>query len=111
MNETPRLLNVQVDTVEMRKCGEEIQKLVVEYQQLISEFYTRISKISTNQEWIGDQISETGGTSAIQFIQRSLKEIPNYQDFGEALQKYGQELMDYARVIEEFSVQEKIGGK
>lgn len=111
MNEKSRLIQLEVDTVELRKNGEEALKLVAEYQLLISEFYDRISKIDRNLEWIGSEGQQGAGTSVFQFIQRSLKELPNYQEFGESLQKCGQALIDYATELELLDSDQRMGGK
>lgn len=95
------MANIDVDTVKIRECGNDILKLVSDLNDNIEELYDRIAKMPTKTfEWVGD--------SANEFVAIVNVEKTVYVEMKNTLQKYGKYLLDTADILEQTTNKNKV---
>ena len=98
---------IQVNTDFLQKCVEDILKLSNDYDALVKEFFERMLKIDSTGIWIGEN---NENSSAKAFLQKTLKEQPNYIEFGQALNKCGEAMIQYAQNVDSVQKKNRIEG-
>jgi len=82
-------MEIKVDTQRMRECGTNMIKLAGTYRDVMNELFERIEKMPTvTKEWMG--------IGAREFVKNVNDGKPQYQELGEAIEKYGKHLLETA---------------
>ena len=87
------MASLDVDTVKMRECGQEIIDITRNLNEQFNGLFSRISNIPLNtHEWVGE--------SANEFVKLSKIDKAQYINFNNELYKLGKMLIDYSYYIE-----------
>ena len=87
------MAEIDVDTIKMRECGNDIMQLATEIGQEFSTIFDRINGMNSKTfEWTGK--------AADAYISRTSKEKLQYFEFKDILYQYGKYLVDSSNDID-----------
>jgi len=86
------MTDINVDTVKMRDCGNDIKDLAKDLEDTIEAMFNRISNMPERSEWVGD--------SASRFVSLADSDKMQYIALKESLNEYGNYLVDSAEEFE-----------
>ena len=87
------MTKIDVDTMKLRECGNDIIRLSNETNEVFDDMFKRINNMGTKtHEWVGD--------SCIKFINKFNVESIEYRNFKEKIFNYGQYLVSTADLLD-----------
>ena len=93
------MAKLEIDTDNLKATAEEMKKIAADYKKLIEEMYKKINNIPNTNMWTSDD--DKG--SAIQFVEKVMKDKDKTLDVGNNLSKLGEEIIVYSDSLKSIS--------